>query len=90
MDSVTSVMIGTQLQHVRSFIIDGWPFSSPVAHLFTAMAGGRGPGQTAAASSILSSLELKLEKAERICNDGACLRSQFHSIDINQISAMRP
>ena len=81
-DTVTSVMIGTQLRHVRSFIIDGWLFSSlPLSHTCSPQwrvgfgRGGRGPGQIAARRQagifkfgrrVRSSAAQALEEAERM------------------------
>ena len=64
-DTVTSVMIGTQLRHVRSFIIDGWLFSSlPLLHTCSPqwrVGFGRGPGQIAAARQASSNLVVELQ-----------------------------
>ena len=61
-DSVTSVMIGTQLQHVRSFIIDGWLFSLPFLCCTPVHRnGGRGRGKQRHLQ-FWSNLELKLSR----------------------------
>ena len=77
-DTVTSVMIGTQLRHVRSFIIDGWLFSSlPLLHTCSPqwrVGFGRGPGQIAArqaSSNLVVELQAQLLKPWRRAGGGA-------------------